>query len=129
MYLDYYLKQLGEIPPFLDKYLKSPSLLRLKGIGYFCGMDYASKEVYPFEEKITRFAHSLTTSLIVWRLTHDEKMTLAGLIHDVATPCFSHVIDYMNQDFEKQESTEAETEKLLYQDTYLKNCLKGAGVL
>lgn len=28
------------IPSFLVKYLTVPSLVRLKNIGYFCGMDY-----------------------------------------------------------------------------------------
>lgn len=46
MYIDY-IKQLGypNIPAFLKKYLKVPALLRLKNIGYFCGMDYASKDI------------------------------------------------------------------------------------
>ena len=51
MYLQYYLEELGylNIPDFLVKYLKTPSLLRLKKVGYFCGMDYASKHVYNSE--------------------------------------------------------------------------------
>ena len=107
MYLQYYLEQLGysNLPKFLIKYLKTPSLLRLKDISYFCGMDYASKDIYNFSEFISRYDHSLTVSLIVYKLTKDKKATLAGLFHDIATPCFSHVIDYMNQDYEKQEST------------------------
>ena len=54
MYLDYYLKKLDydHIPEFLVKYLLSPSLLRLKKIGYFCGMDYASNDIYVFREYI-----------------------------------------------------------------------------
>ena len=51
MYLKYYLEQLNyqNIPSFLIKYLKSPSLLRLRNVGYFCGMDYASKDIYDFD--------------------------------------------------------------------------------
>ena len=126
MYLQYYLKQLGysNIPEFIVKYLKAPSLIRLKGIGYFCGMDYASKEIYDFKEPITRFDHSLTVALLVYKLTQDKNATLAGLFHDVGTPCFSHAIDYMNQDYEKQESTEAFTERILKKDLYLKDCLQ-----
>ena len=127
MYLKYYLEQLdyNNIPEFLKKYLQVPSLLRLKKIGYFCGMDYASKDIYNFREYISRYDHSLTVSLIVYKLTEDKVATLAGLFHDIATPCFSHVIDYMNQDYEKQESTEEYTEQVLKNDvllqTYLKN--------
>lgn len=111
-------------PKDLDKYLLSPSLRRLKQVGYFCGMDYASTEVYDFLEEVSRYDHSLTVALIVWNLTKDMKMTLAGLFHDIATPCFSHVIDYMNKDYEKQESTEEKTGDILKSDTYLLECLK-----
>ena len=121
MYLDYYKSLLGEVPSFLKKYLTVPSMERLKGIGYFCGMDRASKEIYNFREPITRYDHSLTVALMTYRLTHDKKATLAGLFHDVGTPCFSHVVDYMNQDFEKQESTEEFTEEILEKDPLLKD--------
>lgn len=126
MYLKYYQEQLGisNIPDFLIKYLQSPSLLRLKKIGYLCGMDYASNDIYDFQERISRYDHSLTVCLIVYKLTKNKKAALAGLFHDVATPCFSHVIDYMNQDYEKQESTEEYTEYILKKDTYLLECLK-----
>lgn len=126
MYLQYYLEELGylNIPDFLTKYLKTPSLLRLKKVGYFCGMDYASKHVYNFREYISRYDHSLTVSLLVYKLTKNKVATIAGLFHDIATPCFSHVIDYMNEDYEKQESTEEYTEEILRGDEYLQKCLK-----
>lgn len=126
MYLEYYLEQLGylKLPEFLIKYLKAPSLIRLKKIGYFCGMDFASKDIYNFREYISRYDHSLTVSLIVYKLTKNKKATLAGLFHDIATPCFAHVIDYMNGDYEKQESTEEYTEDILKNDKYLQKCLK-----
>lgn len=124
--LNYYLKLLNhdEVPKFIVKYLSSPSLNRLKNIGYFCGMDYASKDVYNFSEYISRYTHSLTVALLTYNLTHDKKETLAGLFHDIATPCFSHVIDYMNKDYEKQESTEEYTKTILLEDKYLLECLK-----
>ena len=75
MYLKYYLEQLdyNNIPKFLKKYLQVPSLLRLKKVGYFCGMDYASKDIYNFREYISRYDHSLTVSLIVYKLTEDTE--------------------------------------------------------
>ena len=125
MYLDYYKNLLGinNIPYFLNKYLKCPSLVRLKKVGYFCGMDYASKDVYDFKEEVSRYDHSLNVALITYRLTKNKKATLAALFHDVATPCFSHVIDYMNKDYAKQESTEEYTEKIMLNDKYLRKCL------
>lgn len=76
--LNKYLDILGyqDRPEFLDKYLLSPCLLRLKNVGYFCGMDYASENIYDFEEKISRYDHSLSVALITWNLTKDIKATL-----------------------------------------------------
>ena len=115
MLLEYYLEQLDYVnmPSFLVKYLSSPSLLRLKNVGYFCGMDYASKEIYNFKENITRYDHSLTVSLIVYRLTNDKRATLAGLFHDIATPAFKHCVDFLNVDYMNQESTEDLTKMLI----------------
>ena len=59
----------NNMPEFLHKYLDLPILLRLKNVGYFCGMDYASKDVYNFKEYITRYDHSLSVALLTWKLT------------------------------------------------------------
>ena len=129
--LKYYLELLGinEMPNFLVKYLECPSLKRLKKVGYFCGMDYASKDIYNFQEYISRYDHSLSVALLTYKLTSDIKSTLAGLFHDIGTPCFSHVIDYMNKDYEEQESTEIFTEKIIRNDKYLLNCLEEDNIL
>lgn len=126
MLLKFYLNKLeySRMPEFLEKYLECPSLLRLKKVGYFCGMDYASKDIYDFREYISRYDHSLTVALLTYKLTKDKKITIAALFHDIATPCFSHVIDYMNEDYEKQESTEKYTKYVLISDNYLNECLK-----
>lgn len=113
-----------DIPIFIKKYLDVPSLTRLKNIGYFCGMDYASKNIYNFKEYITRFDHSLSTALLTYKLTKNKIETLAALFHDIATPCFSHVIDYMNKDYENQESTEEYTSEIIKQDYKLQEYFK-----
>ena len=124
-FLSEYLEILGyyKMPKELEKYLLTPSLVRLKNVGYFCGMDFASKDIYNFEEKISRYDHSLSVALLTWMLTKNIKATIAGLFHDISTPCFSHVIDYMNKDYDKQESTEEKTEEIIKNDKYLLNCL------
>lgn len=119
-----YINMLGEIPEFLNKYLDLRILKRLKRVGYFCGMDYGSKHIYDFGYKISRYDHSLTTALITWKFTKDKRQTLLALFHDVSTPCFSHVIDYMNKDYENQESTEEKTETILKSSRKLKQLLK-----
>lgn len=118
------LLKVKDIPIFIKKYLDVPSLTRLKNIGYFCGMDYASKNIYNFKEYITRFDHSLSTALLTFKLTKNKIETLAALFHDIATPCFSHVIDYMNKDYENQESTEEYTSEIIKQDQKLQEYLK-----
>lgn len=112
-----------------EKYLNVPSLKRLKNIGYFCGMDYASKEIYDFSGYVSRYDHSLTVALITWICTKDEIATLAALFHDISTPCFSHVIDYMNKDYIEQESTEQYTKDILNNDKYLLKCLKEDNII
>jgi len=119
-----YLNNLEITPTFLEKYLESKSLLRLKKVGYFCGMDYASKDIYDFSIYVSRFDHSLDVALLTYKYTKCKEATIAGLIHDISTPCFSHVIDYMNKDYETQESTEEKTNEIIKHDKYLLKCLK-----
>ncbi len=128
--IDYYKKLIGidNMPEFLKKYLTVPSLNRIKYISYFCGMDYASKDIYDFKEYVTRYDHSLTVALLTYKLTKDKNATIAALFHDIASPCFSHVIDYMNKDYVNQESTEEYTERIIRDDKKLLKLLKEDGI-
>ena len=108
-----YKNSICNIPDFLSKYLELDIMQRLKDISLFCGMDYASPYMYYFKYPISRYDHSLNVALITWKLTHDKKQTLAALFHDVSTPVFSHVIDYMNGDYCTQETTEDKTREVL----------------
>lgn len=116
---NYYLSLLGEMPSFLEKYASVPVIQRLKNIDYFCGAKYANHDIYGLSENISRYDHSIDVALITWKITHDKYATLAGLFHDVATPCFSHAIDYMNKDYVKQESTEEYTLDIMKSDSKL----------
>lgn len=109
-----------DIPEFLKEYSEIPSLLRLKKVGMDCGLEYTSFPLFrdgvmPY----SRYMHSIGVALIVYHFTKDQKQSLAGLYHDIATPCFSHVIDFLKGDYENQEATEAETEKILRNDSGL----------
>lgn len=106
-------KYYGEIPEFMKKYLQLRIMQRLKEVGMLCGIDYASHNYKYFEFYVSRYDHSFGTAMTVWKLTHDEKKTLAALFHDVSTPVFSHVIDFLNGDYVNQESTEEMTEMVL----------------
>ncbi len=123
-----YQKLLGPISEFLLKYLTLDILLRLQDISLECGMDYASKDAYDISFFISRYDHSLSVALNTWRLTHDKCATLAALFHDIATPVFSHVIDYMNGDTIIQESTEEKTLEILQSSAKLKEFLEMDGI-
>lgn len=115
-----YVKYLEDyIPDSIKKYYETPSLRRLMKVGYFCGMDYASKDLYDFKEYVSTYAHSLSTAGITAMFTDDKKTILAALFHDISKPTCSHVIDYLNKDYEKQESTEEYTKDIILGDELL----------
>ena len=112
---DYKIYQdfLGGTPSFLEKYIELDIFQRLKDISFLCGMKYASKDMYDFSCDISRYDHSINVAKVTWHFTRDRKATIAALFHDIATPVFSHVIDVMNGDAVKQESTEEKTYEIL----------------
>ena len=120
-------KYYGEVPEFLKKYLELRILERLKDVGMLCGIDYASHNYKYFEFYTSRYDHSFGTAMVVWKLTHDEKMTLAALFHDISTPVFSHVIDFLNGDYVNQESTEEMTEVVLNSSSVFKDYISKDG--
>ena len=96
-----------DIPQFLQEFAATPPMQRLQNVGMNCGCEYTAFPLFKNLEYYSRFDHSLGAALIVWHFTADEKQTLAALFHDVTTPVFSHVVDFLNGDYLQQESTEA----------------------
>jgi len=95
-----------KIPEFLIPYIGTSTMKRLKGVGYFCGMDFASEDIYDFRYYFSRLDHSIATALIIWDYANDKTQTLAALFHDAGTPACSHAVDYAFDDAEVQEVTE-----------------------
>ena len=82
MYLQYYLEQLdySNLPNFLIKYLKNSIFIEVKKYWLFLWNGLCFKRyICDFREYISRYDHSLTVCLIVYKLTKDKKATLAGL--------------------------------------------------
>lgn len=130
-YTDYlaYQEYLGSTPEFMRKYLELEFMKRLKGITLLCGMVNASPYMYRFNlPRITRFAHSLNDAKITYNLTHSKRCALASLFHDVSSPTWCHVVDYMNKDFLIQESTEEKTEEILNSSSKLLEYLNIDGI-
>lgn len=99
-----------EIPDFLYDYIDTPEMQKQNGISVSCGTIYSKMYNSMWYSSLD---HSVAVSLIVWNFTKDKKQTLAGLFHDIATPVFKHCIDFMNKDYETQESTEELTTKII----------------
>ncbi len=78
-----------------------------------CGLEYTSFPLFQGIDAYSRYTHSLGVGKIVWRFSCDPKQALAGLYHDIASPCFAHVIDFLHGDYESQESTEIGTSEIL----------------
>lgn len=112
-----------KIPDEIKLFLDCPSLNRLNDVGMHCALEYTSFPFYKDLKRYSRFQHSLNVALIIYHFTSDIKQALSGLFHDIATPCFAHVIDFLNNDYEKQESTEEKTLELLNNDPYIKKHL------
>ncbi|MBQ7223011.1 MAG: hypothetical protein IJS38_00370 [Erysipelotrichaceae bacterium] len=116
------------IPDFLAEASKSRAMERLKKVGMDCGCEYTSFPIFAGKPSYNRYQHSVGVSLIVWHFTHDEAQALSGLFHDIATPCFSHVIDFLNRDHMRQESTEEGTERIIAESPEIRRVLEGCGL-
>lgn len=95
-----------EMPAFLQEFTKTSPMLRLKNVGMNCGCEYTSFPLFAELQPYSRYDHSVGVALIVWHFTQSMEQTLAALFHDVTTPVFAHVVDFLNGDHLCQESTE-----------------------
>jgi len=95
-------------------------------ISVTCGSCYT--ELIDIDQWYSSLDHSVAVALIIWHFTKDKKQTLAGLLHDIATPAFKHCIDFMNGDHEKQESTEELTTKIISDSKEIMGLLKRDGI-
>ena len=116
-----------EYPDFIDKYLNTKTLNRLRSVTQFCGSDYTV--LYSPSFLYTRFDHSLVVAHMTWHFTHDKKETIAALLHDIGTPCFAHCIDYVFGDYLEQESSERSIQTVIQEDQELQAYLKVDGLI
>lgn len=110
-----------EFPEWLFDFINSKEMKRIVTIGMNCGTDYT--KIYNNKYFFTRLEHSIAVALIIWNFTQDKKQTLSGLFHDIATPCFSHCIDYLHKDYLEMEYTENDTKSILANSNEILNLL------
>lgn len=87
--------------PVLLKILSSPELERLKKIssgGYYPAWPELQREQF------NRYHHSVGVFLLLRRFGASLEEQIAGLIHDVSHSAFSHTMDYIQKDAEKQKT-------------------------
>ena len=101
------------IPEFIKPLVEAPAMQRLKDVGMHCGCEYTSFPMFVGLDNYSRYKHSVGCALIVWHFTQDRRQTIAALLHDIATPTFAHVVDFLNGDHLKQESTENGTVNII----------------
>lgn len=98
------------VPELLTELANTPPMQRLKQVGMNCGCEYTAFPRFRRGRGYNRYLHSLGVGRIVWHFTGDPAQAAAGLLHDVATPTFAHVVDFLRGDYRTQEATEAGTE-------------------
>ena len=98
-----------ELPDFLGPFLAVSEMQRLKYVGMNCGCEYTNFPLFRDIGHYSRKQHSTGTALIVWHFTGSKHETLAALFHDIATPVFAHVVDFLRGDYLTQEATESGT--------------------
>ena len=101
------------LPEAILPALNAPSLIRLTQIDMNCGLNYTQFPLFTITRPYSRYEHSVGVAKLLTYFQRDEAEILSGLFHDIATPVFSHVADFMNHDHLKQESTEEPTERMI----------------
>ena len=94
------------IPSLISELAETPEMERLKWVGMNCGCEYTSFPRFANGGTYSRFDHSLGVGLIVWHFTVAPAQAAAGFLHDIATPTFAHVVDFLRGDYLIQEATE-----------------------
>lgn len=114
----------NDFPVFIKELINTPEFKRLSNVGMNCGCEYTSFPIFSKGKDYTRYEHSIGVALIIWHFTKDIKQSIAGLLHDISSPVFAHVIDFLNGDHETQESTEEKTEEIVANSMDIQEILK-----
>lgn len=117
-----------DVPPFLRELAETPEMRRLRDVGMNCGCEYTNFPRFRKLAPYSRFEHSVGVGLIVWHFTESPAQAAAGLLHDIATPVFAHVVDFLNGDHLRQESTEARTAELIGRSPDIRRILRREGL-
>jgi len=118
----------SEIPSAISEICRSDELVRLKNVGMNCGCEYTGFTHFRHIGAYSRYSHSLGVALIVFHFTGDLKQSIAGLLHDISTPVFAHVIDFLHNDHMHQEYTESKTSEIIRNSKTINSVLQKNGI-
>lgn len=118
----------AQMPSFISLICASPEISRLKDVGMHCGCEYTSLPRFSNLAHRSRYFHSIGVGLIVWNFTRSSAQAISGLLHDIATPAFAHVVDFLNDDHLTQESTEDRTSDIIRRSSAIMGTLAGLGL-
>lgn len=118
----------SEIPAAISEICRSEEMQRLKNVGMNCGCEYTNFTHFRSIGAYSRYTHSLGVALIVYHHTHSLKQSIAGLLHDISTPVFAHVIDFLYGDHMQQEYTEGRTESIIRNSKAINKVLRENGI-
>ena len=118
----------GRLSGALTEAVQSPAMQRIGHIGMNCGCEYTALPRFRAGRGYSRLTHSIGVAQIVLDQTGDPVQAMAGLLHDVSTPCFAHTVDFLNGDHMTQESTEAGTRRCVEEDPVLRSVLARWGM-
>lgn len=126
--MEHYRLYHEDIPEIIDDFAAVPEMQRLRGVGMNCGCEYTAFPMFAGLQPYSRFDHSMGAALIVWHFTRDPAQTVAALLHDIATPVFAHVIDFLHGDYLTQEATEEGTAEMIAASDAIQRCLDRYGL-
>ena len=118
----------ASVPAWFDEFCTVPEMQRLRGVGMNCGCEYTDFPRFRELPVYSRFRHSVGVGLITWRFTGDMAQALAGLFHDISTPCFAHTVDFLHGDYLKQEYTEGRTATIIKNSPAIMRLLRKYGI-
>ena len=118
----------ADLPPVLEALAETPPMERLRRVGMNCGCEYTAYPRFRRGRSYSRWLHSLGVGRIVWRFTGDPAQAAAGLLHDIATPVFAHVVDFLRGDYLTQEATEAGTRERIEGSPEIRAVLRRFGL-
>lgn len=115
-----------DVPEFLYEYIGTTEMQKQAKISATCGSYYT--KLFDIDLWYSSLDHSVAVALIIWNFTKDKKQTISGILHDIATPAFKHCVDFMNGDYETQESTEELTTKIIKESKEIMGLLNRDGI-